>query len=78
MSSKRTIVTLPEDDKLWLESYSKAHKLSVAKAIRQGIQCLKESKKEKTYHILVHNTRGVWKKADGLQYQEMIRSEWHS
>ncbi len=78
MASRRTIVTLSEEDKLWLESYSKAHNVSVAKAIRQGIQCLKDASREKTYHQLVQNTRGVWKKDDGLKYQEKIRSEWQA
>ena len=75
MGSKRTIVTLQEKDKLWLESYSKAYKVSVAEAIRQGINRLKESMAEKTYHTLVQNTKGVWKKGNGLKYQQDIRSE---
>lgn len=77
MGSKTTIVTLSEEDKLWLESYSKAYNVSVAKAIRLGIKCLKDASREKTYHRLVQNSRGIWKKDDGLQYQEKIRSEWH-
>jgi len=78
MGSKRTIITLPEEDKLWLESYSKAYRISVAEAIRQGIKGLKESMAQSTYDTLVQNTRGVWKKGDGLKYQERIRSEWES
>jgi hypothetical protein len=77
MRNKRTIVTISEDDKLWLVGYSKAQKISVAKAIRRGIKCLKESTREKTYHRLVENTKGIWKKGDGLKYQEKLRSEWH-
>ncbi len=48
MGSKRTIITLPEEDKLWLESYSKAYRISVAEAIRQGIKRLKESMAQNT------------------------------
>ncbi len=76
--SKRTIITLSEEDKLWLESYSKAFKISVAEAIRQGINRLKGAEIQKTYHTLVQNTRGIWKEGNGLIYQERIRSEWHS
>ena len=76
--SKRTIVTLSEEDKLWLENYSKAFKISVAQAIRQGISRLKGAETQKTYHALVRNTRGIWEKGDGLTYQKQIRSEWHS
>lgn len=76
--SKRTIVTLSEEDKLWLESYSKAFTISVAQAIRQGIGRLKGAETQKTYHALVQNTRGIWEKGDGLTYQKRIRSELHS
>jgi|LGVE01.1.fsa_nt_gb hypothetical protein len=53
--SKRTIITLSEKDKLWLESYGKVFKISVAEAIRQGIsrlltKCNKYVKYD--YHIL--------------------------
>jgi len=76
MRGKRTIITLPEEDKIWLESYSKAYQVSVAEAIRQGIRQLKESMGTDTYNTLIKNTRGVWKKGDGLGYQEKIRLEW--
>ena len=76
--SKRTIITLSEEDKRWLESYSKAFKISVAEAIRQGISRLKRAETQKTYHALVRNTRGIWEKGNGLIYQKRIRSEWHS
>ena len=76
MKGKRTIITLPEEDKVWLESYSKAYQVSVAEAIRRGIKHLKKSVGTDTYIVLLQNTRGVWRKGDGLDYQEDIRSEW--
>ena len=76
MSSKRIIITLPEDDKLWLEGYSRAHEISVAEAIRQGVAKLKETDGADVYRTLVEKTRGIWKEGDGLEYQNRIRSEW--
>ena len=76
MGSKRTIITLPEEDKLWLESYSKAKKVSLAEAIRRGITRLKEEETAETYRVLVESTRGIWMKGDGLKYQKKIRAEW--
>jgi hypothetical protein len=76
MSTKRIIVTIPDEDKLWLEGYSKVHKISVAEAIRQGIGHLKKTQRQKTYQSLVDRTSGIWKKADGLEYQRRLRSEW--
>ena len=78
MASKRTIITLSEEDKQWLESYSRAHQVSLAEAIRQGIRRLKDAELETTYRTIVQNTRGIWKEGDGLKYQRKLRSEWDS
>jgi hypothetical protein len=76
MGTRRIIISIPDEDKLWLEGYSKIHKISVAEAIRQGIDQLKKSKRHQTYQKLVDNTSGIWKKGDGLAYQEKMRAEW--
>ena len=77
MASKRTIITISEEDKRWLESYSSVHRVSVAEAIRQGIRKLKEAELFENYKTLIKNTKGLWKKGDGLVYQNKIRSEWN-
>jgi hypothetical protein len=77
MASKRTIITISEEDKRWLESYSKLHRVSVAEAIRQGIRKLKEAELSENYRTLVQVTKGFWKKGDGLKYQKKIRAEWN-
>lgn len=76
MANKRTIITLSEEDKIWLESYSKALNISVAEAIRQGIGRLREAKMQEGYERLVDDTRGLWKKGNGLKSQMDLRSEW--
>ena len=43
MGGKRTIITLSEEDKIWLSSYSKAFNISVAAVIRQGVRRLREA-----------------------------------
>ena len=78
MASKRTIITLSEEDKRWLESYSNLHRMSVAEAIRRGIHKLKEAEFLENYRTLVQNSRGLWGKGDGLVYQKKIRAEWDS
>ena len=78
MGSIRTIITLSEEDKQWLESYSNVHQVSLAEAIRQGIRRLKDAELQETYRVLVKSTKGLWKKGDGLKYQRKIRSGWHS
>jgi Mor family transcriptional regulator len=76
MATRRIIISIPDEDKLWLEGYSKVHQISVAEAIRQGIDQLKKANRQQTYRQLVEKTRGVWKKGDGLAYQEKLRAEW--
>jgi len=76
MATRRIIISLPDADKVWLEGYSKVHKISVAEAIRQGIGELKKSQRQQTYQQLIERTRGVWKMGDGLEYQEKVRAEW--
>ncbi len=76
MGSQRTIVTLSDKDKAWIESYSKASGISMAEAIRQGITQLREREEKNTFQTLIEETRGIWSKGDGLAYQEKIRSEW--
>jgi hypothetical protein len=78
MASKRTIITISEEDKRWLESYSSLNRVSVAEAIRQGIRKLKEAELFENYQTLVQRTKGLWKKGDGLNFQKKIRAEWNS
>ena len=78
MTSKRTIITIPESDKRWLESYSRLHRISMAEAIRRGIRKLKEAELAENYQSLVRNTKGRWKKGNGLAYQDKIREEWNT
>ena len=78
MASHRTIITISDEEKTWLQSYSRARGISLAEAMRRGIQRLRQTEQQELYKTLVESTRGVWKKGDGLKYQESIRSEWHS
>jgi hypothetical protein len=76
MATRRIIVTLSDKDRLWLEGYSKVHKISLAEAIRRGIKELKKGQRGKTYKGLVERTSGIWPGEDGLEYQRKIRTEW--
>lgn len=78
MATTRTIVTIPEKEKRWLMAFSKTHGVSMSEAIRQGITCLKTTDGRNSYKRLVEETRGIWKKGEGLAYQKRIRSEWET
>jgi len=76
MSAKRIDISISDEDKLWLDVYSKVHQISLAEAIRQGIRLLKKDKRQENYRQLVKNTCGIWKKGEGLAYQGKMRGEW--
>jgi hypothetical protein len=76
MGSVRTIITLSEEDKTWLEGYSKASGISMAEAVRRSIMRLKAQEGQSSYQKLVSQTKGIWKRGDGLAYQKKLRSEW--
>ncbi|MBM4332996.1 MAG: hypothetical protein FJ117_17580 [Deltaproteobacteria bacterium] len=78
MASKRTIITISDQERQWLGDYTKTHGISMAEAIRQGIACLKASQSLASYQKIVSNTKGIWSKGDGLKYQKRLRTEWES
>jgi hypothetical protein len=77
MASKRTLITISDQERRWLVSYIRTNRVSMAEAIRRGIACLKSSEGLSTYYKLVNNTKGIWAKGDGLKYQEQLRAEWN-
>jgi hypothetical protein len=76
MKNTRTIITISEQEKRWLATYSGLHGVSLAEAVRRGIACLKTAEGHNAYCKLVQNTAGIWKQDDALTYQKEIRSEW--
>jgi len=76
MKSHRTIISISNDDKKWLATYSKLYGIPMAEAVRRGIARLRSQESASTYSEIVKKTRGVWKKGDALKYQERLRAEW--
>lgn len=76
MGIQRARVTIPDEEKSWIESYSRARGISMAEAIRKAITRLREQEGQSTYQSLVAQTQGIWKKGNGLEYQTKLRSEW--
>lgn len=76
MKSARTIITISEQEKRWLAAYSGLHNVSLAEAVRRGIACLRAAEGPNAYRRIVERTAGIWKRGDGLRYQEEVRSEW--
>ncbi len=69
----RTLVDIPDRQIKDLTAICETEKVSRAEVIRQAIASYIEKKKPATVEAF-----GLWKdrKADGLAYQEQVRSEW--
>lgn len=71
----RMIVSLTETEKFWLQRRSRETGESMAQVLRRGIRRLQEDEEE-SLHDALTATRGLWRKGDGLRYQQAIRGEW--
>lgn len=75
----RTVISLPTDEKKWLDQMAKKKKVSMAQIIRDSItEYHKNHATEAVTKIdeLLAKTKGIWKKEDGLKYQCRLRAEW--
>ena len=73
----RTIITISEEMKMWLDSYSKKHNRPTAETIREAIKLYKERVEKESKNVL-SETAGLWKSKniDGANYVEKLRNEW--
>jgi hypothetical protein len=71
----RTIISLENDDKKWLDEESRRSGLPKSAIVRLSIRYLRLDR-EKSFQNLLTQTSGTWKEGDGLAYQERLRSEW--
>ncbi len=76
----RTIISISDEDKKWLENYSRTHRQSAAETIRCAIKQYQLSVKKNEGKRILRNTAGIWKdkNVDGLDYVETLRNEWDS
>lgn len=73
----RTIVTLPEDMKIWLDNYSKKHSRPSAETIREAIKIFKQIVESNDDDTLT-TTAGIWQKRgiDSKKFVQSLRDEW--
>ena len=73
----RTIITIPEQDKKWLDSYSRSKKISRAKIIREALQEYKKRHSKDAYQEAIEKTFGLWagRNGDALEYVNKLRED---
>jgi hypothetical protein len=74
----RTVVSLEEEDKRWLDERAAQEGVPMTELIRRAVRLLREHGRLRRPEIndLLDRTSGIWKQGDGLEYQERVRGEW--
>lgn len=74
----RTIITLQESDKRWLDRYSERSGKATAETIRLAIKEFQKKTQSQEYEDALKSTAGVLKnsKEDSVRFVRKIREEW--
>ena len=75
----RTVISIDEESKEWLDQQARRENVSTAELIRTAVREYRDEKKRETLPLsdLLKQTSGIWKGGDGLSYQRLLRKEWH-
>ena len=74
----RTIITIPPEDKKWLENYSRRQRLSSAEIVRRAIKEYRRQVSRGGLKRVLQETAGKWKliKGDSQDHIDALRAEW--
>ena len=74
----RTVISLDEADKRWLDREAEQQHVSMTEVVRQAVQALRASREEHRteFDAMLADTAGIWREGDGLRWQEQQRDEW--
>ena len=73
----RTIVSLDDDDKAWLDRAARSQRVPMTKLVRHAIRRLRQEQEAapQGFERLLRETAGTWKAGDGLAYQRLLRAD---
>ena len=74
----RTVISLDEESKKWLDQQAREENISAAELIRTAVRKYRDEKRREALPLndLLKQTSGIWKRDDGLTYQRRLRKEW--
>ena len=74
----RTVVSLEEDDKRWLDERAEQEGVPMTELIRRAVRLLRQQggRPRPGLEELLDRTAGVWEHGDGLKYLQRMRREW--
>ena len=74
----RTIVSLSEEDKAWLDAEAGREGVAMAEIVRRAVRHLRraDSAAEPSFDDLLEELSGTWTAGDALDWQRKLRDEW--
>ena len=77
-TSTRTIISLPNAQKAWLDALAKRSGMTMTAVVRDAVAHYQKHLAEPTndFAALGAKLQGTWPKGDGLTYQTTLRNEW--
>lgn len=73
----RTIISLPERDKRWLDKRARDKKVPMTAVIREAVKALQDQEeRQEALEKALKASAGIWKNGDGLAWQRKLREEW--
>ena len=74
----RTVISLDEDDKRWLDRMAKREGVPMTELVRRAVRLYRRQAptEGRSLDELLQATSGLWKRGDGLRYQRRLRREW--
>jgi hypothetical protein len=74
----RTVISLEQADKDWLDERASEEGVPMTELIRRAVRLLRAHSRlqRPEWDDLLTRTSGIWKHGDGLEYLEQMRGEW--
>jgi len=75
----RTLISLDDADKAWLDAKSRSERVPMTELVRVAIRRYRRAEaaaSPRGLEALLRATRGAWAKGDGLAWQRRLRSDW--
>ena len=74
----RTLISLDEEDKRWLDRKAEEEGKTMTELVRTAVRGYREQCESggPSLEELLRQTSGLWKEGDGIDYQRAVRDEW--
>jgi hypothetical protein len=76
----RTLISLEDEDKKWLDRRAKEEGLTMTELVRVAVRQYREqcetSRAAESLEQLLRRTAGIWREGEGLAYQQAVRDGW--